>query len=247
MTRTLLALAAGLTAVTAEVPVCDDGEVQNVEIMFSSVEYIQSFKIYLTGDATGGNGAEIRLLPPTAASNAETATAKTPTFQVDLVQSAVGPTAGRSYYSGMVIEPAGSCDDSENSGCLQPTDLVNPPVGGPTIENLLTVPVCFISGGDQPGPAACVDVKFNEGTEGPGPTEFVAASGEKPNYRILEQGGNALESALCRTLEVGVYEGARPEEGEQKERGGDYDVDGGGGDDDDDENDDDLPESSLPA
>ena len=246
MTRTLLALAAGLTAVTAEVPGCADGEVRDVEIMFSSVEYIDSFKIYLTGDATGGNGAEIRLLPPTAASNAGTATAKTPTFDVELVQSDDGPTKGRSYYSGMVTDADGSCDDSENSGCLQPTDLVNPPVGGPTIENLLTVPVCFISGGDQPGPAACVDVKFNEGTEGPGPTEFVAASGEKPKYRILERGGgNAVESALCRTLEVGVYENAQSDEGEQKERGGDYDVDGGGGDDDDDENDDDLP-SSLP-
>jgi len=246
MIRTLLALAAGLTAVTAD-PVCDGGEIRNVEIMFSSVEYIKSFKIYLTGDATGGNGAEIMLLPPTAAVNDETAT-DTPMFQVDLVQSESGPTAGRYYYSGMVT--GGSCDDSENSGCLQPTDLINPPDGGPTIENLLTVPVCFLSGGEQPGPAACVDVKFNEGTEGPGPTEFVAASGEKPNYRILEQGGNALESALCRTLEVGVYEDAQPdipksEEGEQTERGGD-DVDGGGGDDDDDDDDDDLP-SSLPA
>ena len=241
MTRTLLALAAGLTAVTAEVPICDDGEVRDVEIMFSSVEYIKSFEIYLTGDATGGNGAEIMLLPPTAAVNDETAT-DTPKFQVDLVQSEDGPTEGRYYYSGVVTD--GPCDGSENSGCLQPTDLINPPDGGPTIENLLTVPVCFLSGGDQPGPAACVDVEFNEGTEGPGPTEFVAASGEITTSRILEQGGNAVESDRCRTLEVGVYEDAQPdtpksEEGE-KERGGD-DVDDGGGDDDNDDDDDDLP------
>ena len=241
MIRTLLALAAGLTVVTAD-PTCSAGEgvIQNVEIMFTSVEYIRSFKIYLTGDATGGNGAEIRLMPPDSTINDGTATGDTTKFTVDLVQSDAAPTDGRYYYSGAITD--GPCVDSDKSGCLQPTDTVNPPIGGPTIKNLLTVPVCFLHDGEQPGPAACVDVKFNEGSEG-SPTEFKAASGEVAMSRILEKGGNAVESERCRTIEIGVYEDAQPdssesEEGEKERGGDDTDGDGSDGDNDDGDNDD---------